>query len=123
MQRSYKRINLSNAYQCHCKRIRCYNPIAGKMPEKIYFSYFLSLRSLAVFKQFEGDRKAGFAFKLLKPPSYAGYCFLVFSFRWSRLPKALENLCSHVLRDAQNVCIYSKDAFVLRLDYQPLFGK
>ena len=44
-----------------------------------------SLRSLAVFKQFEGVKKAGkprgawkrdncaLAFKLLKPPSYVGY--------------------------------------------------
>ena len=31
-----------------------------------------SLRSLAVFKQFEGDRIV-FEFKLLKPQSYAGY--------------------------------------------------
>ena len=30
--------HLSNAY-CYCKMIRCYNPVAGKMPQKIYFSW------------------------------------------------------------------------------------
>ena len=32
--------HLSNTY-CYCKMIRCYNPVADKMPQKIYFSCFL----------------------------------------------------------------------------------
>ena len=35
--------HLSNAYCC-CKMIRCYNPIAGKMPQKYIFSFFLGTK-------------------------------------------------------------------------------
>ena len=35
--------HLSDAY-CYCKMIRCYNPVAGKMSQKIYFSCFLGTK-------------------------------------------------------------------------------